>query len=214
MASHDLQEPLRKIVSFSQLLEKDIGQELNKNAKVDLELIIDGAKRMKTLIQDILLLSRSGRQKLNFSEISLEEIIDNILFIFSEQIKEKKATIIRDSLPKIYGDHSMIEQLYQNIISNALKFNNRDPIEIHIGCEDTGKELVFFVKDNGIGISPEYAEQIFKPFKRLHTRKNFQGTGIGLAICQKVIKKHNGKIWVESEQGKGCCFKFIFPQKI
>ncbi len=215
IASHDLQEPLRKITTFCSYLEEDIGGELPKDAKKDIEIIVDAANRMRQLIQDLLNLSRMGRKELEIHNISLNKCIDNALDALSTTINESKIKIVRhDTLPEeVIGDTTMLTQLYQNLIGNAVKFSHNKHPRVEITAEDTEHGWIFGVKDNGIGIKAEYREKIFQPFRRLHSREEFVGTGIGLAICSKVIERHGGKIWVESEPNKGSHFKFILSPK-
>lgn len=209
VASHDLQEPLRKLIAFSQLLPQDIGTELNENARKDLFYIQDSAERMRSLVQDLLTLSRAGMGALAISECNLDTVVDDVLSMLSPTIEESGARITRTSLPSVRGDRRLITQLYQNLISNALKFVALETTpEIEITLERQNNErLVFGVKDNGIGIKPHHRERIFVPFKRLHSNKDYKGTGIGLSICKKAVERHGGTIWVESGD-VGTHFKF------
>ena len=214
VASHDLQEPLRKITSFSSLLPKDLGEELPENAKKDLYFITDAAIRMQDLIQDLLALSRSGRREMVSERIPLDQCINDVLHLLSTRLEETEAEINRDKFPEIMGDRVMITQLYQNLLSNALKFvRGRRPL-IHLSSRIQGGWAVLGVQDNGIGIKSEYTEQIFQPFKRLHGKTEFAGSGIGLAICRKVVERHGGEIWVESEPGQGTVFRFTLPRAL
>jgi PAS domain S-box-containing protein len=208
-ASHDLQEPLHKITAFGELLSKDLGGALPEAAGKDLGFITDAAKRMRTLVQDLLALSRAGREALKRERVSLAECADRALYALDVQIQKSGAEITRDALPDVLGDHTILTQLYQNLIGNALKFAEpgRKP-EIHLTCERKENQWILGVRDNGIGIKPEYHEQIFAPFKRLHGCDEYEGTGIGLAICRKAVERHGGRIWVESEPGRGTHFKF------
>lgn len=208
IASHDLQEPLRKLVSFSDLLRRDAGQRLSGRAAKDLDFITDAAHRMQALVQDILNLSRSGRSAIHRERISMQMCIDPALAALELRIRETGAMIEQDPMPEIDGDQSMLTQVYQNLLSNALKFVDIHPPRLHLTVGEENGETVFGVKDNGIGIKAEYAGQIFSPFKRLHGRGEYEGTGIGLAICRKIIERHGGRIWVESEPGRGAHFKF------
>jgi light-regulated signal transduction histidine kinase (bacteriophytochrome) len=212
VASHDLQEPLRKITSFSSLLTKDLGKELPENAQKDLYFITDAAIRMQVLIRDLLALSRSGRREMVSERISLDQCTDDVLHSLSTRIEETKAEINRDKLPEVMGDRLMITQLYQNLLSNALKFVRGRRPQIHLSGMIQDGWAVLGVQDNGIGIKPEYTEQIFQPFKRLHGKTEFAGSGIGLAICRKVIERLGGEIWVESVPGQGTVFRFTLPE--
>jgi PAS domain S-box-containing protein len=209
IASHDLQEPLRKLIAFGDLLPKDLGEVLPEAAGKDLDFITDAARRMRVLVQDLLTLSRAGRAAITRKRISLESCADRALKDVDAEIERTGAEITRDELPNVLGDPTLLTQLYQNLIGNALKFAepSRRP-EIHLTCERKEDQWIFGVRDNGIGIKPEYHQQIFAPFKRLHGRGEYEGTGIGLAICRKAVERHGGRIWVESELGKGAYFKF------
>jgi PAS domain S-box-containing protein len=211
VASHDLQEPLRKLVSFSQLLEQDIGGELNSLAKQDLFYITDAARRMQKLVQDLLAYSRFGRSAMKWEYIRLQDCVSCALDILAPRIAATKAKITCDTLPSIYGDATMLTQLYQNLIGNALKFVRHETPTIHITAVCQDDLWTFGVRDNGIGIDRDYLEQIFAPFQRLHGPGEYEGTGIGLAICQKSVDRHGGKIWVESELGRGSHFQFTLP---
>ena len=209
IASHDLQEPLRKLISFGDLLPKDLGEVLPEAAEKDLNFIIDAARRMRVLVQDLLALSRAGREAITYERVSMDRCVDRVLLDMDAEIKRTGAEITREALPDVLGDPMLLAQLYQNLIGNALKFADPDRRpEIHLTCERKDDQWIFSVRDNGIGIKAEYHEQIFAPFKRLHGRGEYEGTGIGLAICRKAVERHGGRIWVESELGKGACFKF------
>lgn len=212
VASHELQEPLRKLVAFSSLLAQDLGPELPERAERDLWYITDAAGRMLRLVQDLLTLSRVGRAALRWDRISLDYCADLAIEALLSRIEESHAEITRDPLPEVWGDWTMLVQLYQNLIANALKFVRRPPPVVRLTCQERDGLRVFGVKDNGIGIAPEDADQIFLPFKRLHGRDQYEGTGIGLAICRKVVERHRGTIWVESELNKGAHFRFTLAQ--
>lgn len=215
VASHDLQEPLRKLIAFSQLLSQDIGTELNESARKDLFYIQDSAERMRSLVQDLLTLSRAGMGALSISECNLDTVVDDVLSMLSPTIEESGARIVRTPLPKVQCDRRLITQLYQNLISNALKFVAPEATpKIEITLESQKDErLVFGVKDNGIGIKPHHRERIFIPFKRLHSSKEYKGTGIGLSICRKAVERHGGSIWVESGD-VGTHFKFTLGKML
>lgn len=207
MASHDLQEPLRKLVTFSDLLRQDAGH-LPPQAEADLNFISDAADRMRSLVRDLLALSRAGKGEVWRVTSKLDEAADRALDALAIPIREGAAVITRDPLPKVRGDSTLLTQLYQNLIGNALKYAGEAPPRIHLSAGVENGRWVMGVRDNGIGIKPEYAELVFQPFKRLHGRGQFAGTGIGLAICRKVVERHGGKIWVESEEGRGAHFRF------
>jgi PAS domain S-box-containing protein len=213
VASHDLQEPLRKLISFSELLREDLGEDLPERADVDLGFITDAAARMKTLVQDLLTLSRTGRAAVKRERIPLDECADAAIEALSHKIEETGAELGRDRLPEIVGDRTLLTELYQNLIGNALHYKGNSSPKIHLTSEKTGQGWVLGVRDNGIGIRTEYLSQIFLPFKRLHTRKEYEGSGIGLSICRKVVNLCGGKIWAESEgEGRGAHFKFTLNQ--
>ncbi|HEX5102824.1 MAG TPA: ATP-binding protein [Pirellulaceae bacterium] len=210
VASHDLQEPVRKLISFSKLLEQDLGSELNEQAAKDVRFIVDAAGRMRDLIQDLLALSRTGRNALRLESIALDECVDRALDALDMRVQESGAEIVRDGLPTVTGDATLLTQLYQNLVGNALKFvepGKRPCIRLTAARADGG--WVLGVEDNGIGIKPEYAERIFRPFQRLHNRGEYEGTGIGLAICKKTVERHAGRIWVQSQPGAGSKFQFF-----
>jgi two-component system sensor histidine kinase/response regulator len=213
MASHDMQEPLRTLMAFSDLLRKDLGDSLPEQAAKDLTFISDAAKRMQTLIQDLLALSRAGRAHPKKEKVSLRECADLALEALAVRVKETGAQILRDKLPDVWGDSTLLTQLYQNLIGNALKFSGDQRPIIHLTFEEQEGTPIFGVKDNGIGIEPNYAREVFKPFMRLHGRAEYEGSGVGLAICRKIVGRHGGKIWVESEPGRGAHFRFTFPHR-
>lgn len=209
VASHDLQEPLRKLISFSVLLERDLGKELATPVETDLKFISESAHRMKNLVQDLLLLSRAGKSDMGREHLVLDEVADRALENLEMAMAEKKAVIERDPLPQVWGDATLLTQLYQNLIGNGLKYVKAAPPRIRLTAErSTDGSWIFGVQDNGIGIREEYAQQIFQPFKRLHTQGEYEGTGIGLAICRKVVERHGGRLWVESDEGAGSHFRF------
>jgi PAS domain S-box-containing protein len=208
VASHDLQEPLRMVASFTQLLERRYKGRLDEDADDYIGFIVEGAQRMKALIDDLLAFSRLNTEPSNYEPILIEVALDDVLFNLRSSIEENNAIITYDPLPTVMGDLSQIRQLFQNLISNAIKFHGDVPPKIHIYVKEFEKEWLFGISDNGIGINHNHQEQIFNIFKRLHTRKDYEGTGIGLAICKSIIERHGGKIWVESEENKGSTFYF------
>jgi len=210
VASHDLQEPLRKLVSFSELLRTDLGGELPERAAQDLEFICDAARRMRTLVRDLLTLSRTGTSEMKVRTVSLEDCVDRVLEALDLRITETCAVITRDPLPEVSGDATLLEELFQNLVSNALKFVAPGAIpRIHISADlARSGSWVIGVRDEGIGIEPDRAQEIFRPFRRLHSIDKYPGTGIGLAIARKAVDRHGGRIWVESQQGCGAQFRF------
>ena len=215
VASHDLQEPLRAIVSFSQLLEDKYQDKIDKDGKEFIHFLTDGAKKMNTLIKDLLLYSRITTHAKPSKLTNLEDIIKDVLFNLQESIKESGAIITYDEMPVLKVDRTQFIQLFQNLLSNTIKFRREKPPKIHIGTKRINNEWLFTVKDNGIGIESKYFGKLFNIFYRLHTKEEYPGTGIGLPICKKIVQRYGGKIWVESEFGKGSTFYFtIFPKKI
>ena len=212
VASHDLQEPLRMVSSFTQLLERRYKGRLDEDADDYIDFIVEGAKRMKALIDDLLTYSRLNTNIRGFEPILMEVVLDDVLINLKASIKENNAQVTFNSLPTINGDHIQINQLLQNLIGNAIKFHGKENPKIHISAQEFGREWLFGVRDNGIGIDPNHQEQIFSIFKRLHTRKQYEGTGIGLSICKRIVEAHGGRIWVESQKGEGSTFYFTIPR--
>ncbi len=212
VASHDLQEPLNHVSNYVQLLEMRYGDRLDEDAKDFIGFAVEGVSLMQTLIDDVLAYSKVDSQVSQFEltevKVSLEQALTNL----QKRIRESKARIIiQDSLPTIMADKTQLMQLFQNLIGNAIKFRSAAAPEIEIKAERKEDEWLFSVKDNAIGIDPQFSDRIFVIFQRLHTRDEYPGTGMGLAICKKIIECHRGRIWVESELGKGSTFYFTIP---
>lgn len=215
VASHDLQEPLRMVSSYTQLLEKRYQDQLDQTAKEYIRYAFDGALQMRTLINDLLSFSRINTEKRKFTVINTNNICREVLGILRVGIEEVKATVIQDELPSIKGDEAQIRQLFQNIIANAIKYGDKKrKNNIHISAVKKGMFYQFNISDSGIGIEAEYFEKIFVIFKRLHSKTEFTGTGIGLAICKKIVEAHGGEIWLESVLGKGATFYFTLPVSV
>jgi len=213
VASHDLQEPLRMIGSYTQLLERRYIDKLDQDAREFMGFIVDGATRMKQLIEDLLAYSRVGTRGKELRPVQAQIVLDKALVNLRAAVEHSGAEITHDPLPEVNADDGLLAQLLQNLVANAIKFRNKEePPRIHVGVEDAGGEWRFAVADNGIGIEPQYFERIFMVFQRLHTRDEYPGTGIGLAICKKVIERHRGRIWVESAPGKGSKFYFTLSK--
>jgi len=212
VASHDLQEPLRMVSSFLQLLEKQYTQQLDSKAKEYINFAVGGAERMKRLILDLLAYSRVATVPEQFQPVDMNVIAQQVVQIFESRFEKEGITLTLGSLPLVKGNATQLQQLLQNLVGNAIKYKSERPPKIQIGCAEEAGRYVFFVKDNGIGINPKYFEKIFVVFQRLHPINNYSGTGIGLAICKKIIERHHGEIWVESEEGKGSCFFFSLPK--
>ncbi len=213
VASHDLQEPLRKVASFTELLAKRYEGKLDRNADRYIEYIVDGAKRMHILINDLLAYSRVGTSTEKYVRTDCGEVITRVLDDMRKTIRESGAAVTHDKLPTVATDPTQIGRVFQNLIANAIKFRRDEPPRIHISARHEGKEWIFSVRDNGIGIQPQFFDRIFLMFQRLHTRAEYPGTGIGLAICKKIIENHGGHIWLESEVGGGSTFYFSIPEK-
>jgi signal transduction histidine kinase len=211
VASHDLQEPLRMVGSYCQLLQRRYQGKLGQDANEFIGFAVEGAKRMQQLINDLLLYSRVGTKGKAFAATPLEQVFATTLLNLTVAIEETKAEISHDPLPTINGDAVQLTQLMQNLIGNALKFRDESPARIHVGAERDGPMWRIRVQDNGIGIEPQYGERIFMIFQRLHTRQEYPGTGIGLSVCKKIVERHGGRIWVEPAQTKGSIFTFTLP---
>ncbi len=210
-ASHDLQEPLRMISSYLQLLERRYGGELDEAADEFIGYAVDGAKRMRGLIDSLLVYSRVGRSDDPVEKVDCERVLGRALANLRRTIEERGAQITHDPLPEVTALEGQLVQLLQNLISNGIKFCETDPPEVHVSAQREDDHWVFAVRDNGLGIDPEFAERIFGVFQRLHKRDVYPGTGIGLAICKRIVKRHNGRIWVESRPGEGATFSFTIP---
>ena len=213
IASHDLQEPLRNISGFVRLLEKRYKGNLDEKADEFIDYIIEGVKRMDMLIRDLLQYSQVDRKGKPFSPVNCSVVLEEAIYSLRSSIEENGVKLTYDLLPTVTGDASQLSRLFQNLIGNAIKFRSDKPLKVHISAKHKGDEWVFSVKDNGIGIDPNFTKRIFVIFQRLHTRKEYPGTGIGLAISKKIVERHGGHIWVESEPGKGSTFYFTLPMK-
>jgi PAS domain S-box-containing protein len=210
-ASHDLQEPLRMVKSYVELLAERYRGKLDPEADEFINYAIEGATRMQGLIRDLLHYSRVDTQRKEFAQVNCTALLGQILRTLQQTIAESGASVTADPLPTVLADESQLGQVFQNLISNALKFRGPDAPRIHIAAELRDKEWLFAVRDNGIGIDAKFAERIFVIFQRLHARREYPGTGLGLAICKKIIENHDGRIWVESKLGQGATFYFTLP---
>jgi PAS domain S-box-containing protein len=213
VASHDLQEPLRSIGSFTQLLANRYRGKLDADADDFIGFIVEGASRMQTLIDDLLIYSRVGTDGRPFTRVDGGKVLSKALANLRAAVAESGAAVTHDPLPIVMGDGPQFVQLFQNLLSNAVKFRENDVPRIHVSVKMDGNEWVFCVKDNGIGIDPRHADRIFAVFQRLHTRREYPGTGIGLAICKRIVERHGGRIWVESLPGEGSAFRFTIPAR-
>jgi light-regulated signal transduction histidine kinase (bacteriophytochrome) len=214
VASHDLQEPLRMVASFTQLLAERYGDRLDETAHRWIAFATDGAQRMQALISDLLTLSRVGATPPTRERVNMTHVVTHALTIHDAALREAGGEVIAESLPTVYGDEGQLVQVMQNLIGNAIKFRRDSvPLRIRVTAERRADDWLFRVEDNGIGFDMRYAEQIFAMFKRLHPRSRHPGTGIGLAICRKVIDRHGGRIWAESTPGAGTTFFFTLAHQ-
>jgi light-regulated signal transduction histidine kinase (bacteriophytochrome) len=214
VASHDLQEPLRMVTSYLQLIAQRYRGRLDAAADEFIAFAVDGAARMHRLISDLLAYSRVGTRSRAFEPVDCQAALDQALANLEIAIEEAGATVTRDPLPIVPADEGQLVQLFQNLIGNAVKFHGQAPPCVHISAQrrrEAGDEWYFSVRDNGIGIDPQQFERIFMIFQRLHTMAEYSGTGIGLAICKKIVERHGGRIWVESQPGQGSTFYFTLP---
>lgn len=211
VASHDLREPLRKMSNFAGLLGRRYTGQLDERADRYINYVVDAAMRMQGLIDDLLLYSRAGRMELIKERVDTEEMLERIINDLEPQLVAASAQVTHDELPVVDAHVSQLGQLFQNLLTNAVKFRSaRDP-RIHVSCEKSKPGWTFCVRDNGIGIDPEQFERVFGIFQRLHNREEYPGTGIGLAVCKKIVERHGGRIWVESAPEEGSKFFFTVP---
>lgn len=212
VASHDLQEPLRMVGSYAQLLQRRYGDKLDADGQEFIGYAVDGVKRMQALITDLLLYSRLSTKGLEFAPVNCTEVLQQVLANLSPLVATSNAKIDFDALPSVNGDPVQLTQLFQNLLSNAIKFRRPDgPCRIHLSAKRDDDAWHFQVTDNGIGIDLQYGEKIFVIFQRLHGREEYAGTGIGLAVCKKVVERHHGRIWVDSKLDEGSTFHFTVP---
>ena len=211
VASHDLQEPLRTVASFAQLLEKRYKGKLDPDADEFIAFMTEGVARMQNMINGLLSYSRLGTRGKPFQQVDCEKMLGSVVENMKASIEESGAAVTLDPLPQVTGDDSQLTMLFQNLISNSIKFHGKEPPKIHVSAKKQENEWVFSVSDNGIGIDPNYWERIFIIFQRLHTAQEYPGTGLGLAICKKIVERHGGRIWIESQVGKGTTIHFTIP---
>jgi signal transduction histidine kinase len=213
VASHDLQEPLRMVASYTQLLKDRYKDKLDNDAKDFIQFAVDGATRMQRLIKDLLTYARIGAKNKPFGPINCNSLLEQTVADLRFVIGENNAIITNDNLPTVTWDIGQMRQLFQNLITNAIKFQSQESPRIHVSAKKRGNEWIFSVQDNGIGIDPQYKDRIFMIFQRLHSREDYPGTGIGRAICKRIIERNGGRIWVDSEISKGSTFYFTIPIK-
>lgn len=211
-ASHDLQEPVRTVVSFLQLIKLKLGK-LEPEIEEYLNFAVDGGKRMQELISGLLTYSRAG-QKVHFVPVDMNQVLETILKSLAAVIEESHVSLACDPLPTVMGDEMQLSQVLQNLICNAIKYRSASPPTVHIAASMQNGDWVFAVKDNGVGIDSEHHERIFNLFARVSTEAHRAGSGIGLALCQRIIQNHGGRIWVKSERGKGTTVFFTIPKRV
>jgi signal transduction histidine kinase len=214
VASHDLQEPLRTVASYLQLVKKRYAGRLDSDADEFIDFAVDGAGRMQQIIRDLLVYSRIGTQGKSFSAVDCNEALRDVMHNLKADVIRQEAEVTHDPLPRVSGDRVQMARLLQNLISNAIKYRSDARPKVHVSARRSGDEWILSVTDNGIGIAPEHADRIFGMFQRLHARDEYSGTGIGLAICKRIAGRHGGRIWLESEPGRGATFSFSIPAPV
>jgi two-component system, chemotaxis family, sensor kinase Cph1 len=212
VASHDLQEPLRMVSSYTQLLERRYSDKLDDDAREFIGYAVDGATRMQRLINDLLDFSRVSTRGKPLAPTDVAEVLGTVRANLSVAIQESGALVMNEDMPRVMADAGQLGQLFQNLIGNAIKFRNGDRPHVHVRAVERDTEWEFSVRDNGIGIEPQYFERIFVIFQRLHAKDDYPGTGIGLALCKRVVERHGGRIWVESRPLEGSTFYFTIPK--
>jgi signal transduction histidine kinase len=213
VASHDLQEPLRMVTAYTQLLAERYRGKLDENADKFIGYASEGAQRMQVLIQDLLAFSRIGRNGFTLGSVDCNAVMEEVLQTLATAIQESGAGVTHAELPAVWADRTHVAQVLQNLVGNAIKFRGKEPPMVSVQAEKADQQWRFSVSDNGIGIAPENAENVFAVFHRLHARTEYPGNGIGLAICKKIVEHYQGKIWVESQAGSGSTFKFTMPSR-
>ena len=213
VASHDIKEPLRMVISYLHLLEKNYSDKLDDKALGYMHFAVDGAARMQAMIGDLLAYSHLDTNGKSFTPVNMDEVLAMVLNDLRVSIKESGASITNETLPTVTADTSQMVLLLENLIGNSIKYRGEEAPQIHVSAHDDGREWVFTVEDNGIGIDPKHKGSLFQMFQRLHTREEYEGTGMGLALARRVVERHGGRIWVESEVGKGSTFFFTIPAR-
>ena len=211
VASHDLQEPLRKVASFCQALQRRYHGQLDERADQYIEFAVDGAKRMQILINDLLAFSRVGRSGAQHELVNLDDVLADAESALASALDESKASVTAEELPTVHGERTLLVSLFQNLIGNAVKFHGDEPPVVRITAVREGDHWRFSCSDNGIGVDSQYADRIFVIFQRLHTKEAYPGTGIGLAMCRKIVEYHGGRMWLEQDHGPGAEFRFTLP---
>jgi len=208
IASHDLQTPLRGIAGFAQFLQADYSGRLDGKADDYIGRIVEGAKRMQELIDDLLAYSRVDSRSVPFAPTPLGVVVDDVVTLLGASIEDAGGSVTRDDLPTVLGDRAQLSQLMQNLIGNGIKYHGEQPPHVHVSAQNQGDAWTILVRDNGIGIQAKHHVQVFDIFRRLHTNDKYPGTGIGLAVSRRIVERHGGKIWVQSESGEGSTFFF------
>jgi signal transduction histidine kinase len=211
VASHDLQEPLRMVAAYTQLLAERYHGKLDEDADKYMGYAVEGALRMQALVHDLLTFSRVGRNGVVRKNLDSNQAVREALQNLAVSLQEAGGVAKQSTLPVVHSDRTQLLQLFQNLIGNAIKFRGKEPLVVTLSAERKDKEWEFAIEDNGIGVAPEHKEVIFSIFQRLHTRAEYPGNGVGLAICKKIVEQHGGRIWVDSEPGKGSTFRFTLP---
>lgn len=211
VASHDLQEPVRMVSSYCELLQRRYEGRLDADADEFIGFAVDGAKRMQQLINDLLNYSRVGSQRKAFEPTDMNVVFRRVSRDLETAIDEAGGTVTAERLPLVMADGTQMQQLLQNLIANAMKYRSAEPPSVRVWAEQEDNDWIFSVQDNGIGMNPQYKDRIFQIFQRLHRREEYPGTGVGLAICKKIVECHDGRIWVESAEGQGATFRFTLP---
>ena len=211
VASHDLQTPMRSIASFVQLLGSTYGDQLDDRGRDWIHRTVASVKHLQAMVRDLLDYSRIGSDHLNFESLAVRDVVDDAILLLDASIREAGAQIVVGELPRLLGDRSQLLQLFHNLIGNALKYRGTEPARIDVSAAREGADWHFAIRDNGIGIEPRHFERIFEMFQRLHDQSHYAGTGIGLAVCRRIVNGHGGRIWVESPPGGGSIFRFSLP---
>jgi hypothetical protein len=211
ISSHDLKEPLRMITSYLKLLARRYQNKLDSDADEFIGYALEGAERMDQLVRDVLDYARLGERSKKLAKVDCNEVLDYCLSSLQISIEESAAVVTKDTLPTLIADRTQLGQLFQNLIANGIKFRTKEPPRVHVSAVRKAEGIVFSVRDNGIGIESQYLDRIFLIFQRLHSRGEYPGTGIGLAICKKIVEGHGGRIWADSQPGKGSTFYFTLP---
>jgi PAS domain S-box-containing protein len=213
IASHDLQTPLRAIAGFAQFLQADYADRLDETAQDYLDRIVRGASRLQELIEDLLQFSRVESNPAPLGPVELDQVFDDAVEALQVEVDASSANVSRTDLPQVQGDAQQLTHLFQNLIENAIKYRRADPPEVQVSAERDAAGWVVSVSDNGIGIAPQYRERVFEIFRRLHSAQAYPGTGIGLSLCRRIVNRFGGRIWVDSEEGKGSSFRFTIPDE-